>query len=214
MANNVLDNSPGSSNVLERFGQEVVGEIGGIFSTSPVAKYLSGARCILRVNGKIAAFAFAISWNITTDATEVRTIDNYLPYELAPSIIRVSGSISGFRVPGSGPGVLGIQSNILSFLHQRYIEIEVRDSQSDNLIFKTSKALITSRSENVRSDAISEMTLNFTAIGFEDEVKPHLPDGVGEEVDVNGSSPISRIKKSLPVIEIEEKFKFPQIPGF
>lgn len=187
---NKIDKNP---SILQRVGQNALSNIEGILSVKPMAKYLSGARCILRMNGKIVGFAFAISWNITTDATEITTIDDYLPAELAPSRITVSGSISGFRIPGSGPGQKVLQPDVLSFLHQRYVEIEVRDSQTDNLIFFTKKALITSRSENVRSDALAEIAMNFKAIGYADERLPQVPDGVGNPVDINGTGPIDRL---------------------
>jgi hypothetical protein len=174
---NKIDNNP---SIAERIGQNVLSNVEGIFSLKPMAKYLSGARCVLRVNGKIVGFAFGISWRISTEATEIVTIDDYLPYELAPSRITVTGSINGFRIPGTGPGTLLMQTDVLTFLHQRYIDIEVRDEQTDNLIFKTSKALITDRLENIRSDALAEMTLNFKAIGFADERIPQLPSGIGD----------------------------------
>lgn len=148
-----------------------------IFSIKPMAKYLSGARCVLRINGKIIGFAFGIQWKITTDATEIRTIDDYMPYELAPKHCSVEGTITGFRVPGFGPAAELIQTDMLSFLHQRYIEIEVRDSQTDNLIFLTRRALVTSRAENVNTNQLSKMTLQFKAIGWVDEKQPQYPKG-------------------------------------
>jgi len=187
---NKIDNSP---SVIERLGQNALSNVEGILSLKPMAKYLSGARCVLRVNGKIVGFAFGISWNITTDATEITTIDDYLPYELAPSRITVTGSISNFRIPGSGPGSQLMQADILSFMHQRYVEIEVKDSQTDELIFLTKRALITSRSENIRSNQLAEMTLNFKAIGFADERNPQTPSGVGDPVDVGGLSALDRV---------------------
>lgn len=156
----------------ETLANNIGEQFGGIFSVKPMAKYLSGARCVLRMNGKIVGFAFGISWTIATEAVEINTIDDYMPYELAPSRISVSGQIQGFRIPGSGPGQALLQTDSLNFLYQRYIEIEVRDSQTNNLIFLTKRALVTSRTENVRSDALSEMTLNFKAIGFADERPP------------------------------------------
>ena len=145
------------------------------------------------MNGKIIGFAFGISWKITTEATEITTIDDYLPYELAPSRISVTGTISAFRIPGSGPGHLVLQPDVLSFLHQRYIEIEVRDSQTDNLIFLTRRALITDRTENIRTDALAEMTMNFKAIGYADERNPQIPAGVGDAVDTNGTNPVKKL---------------------
>lgn len=191
MANNRLDGN--NTNVFSVISDNATGSLSGIFSAKPMAKYLSGARCILKIDGKVIGFAFAISWNIKTQVTEINTIDDYLPYELAPQRIEVDGTISGFRIPGSGPTQKLIQSDIESFLHQRYIEIEVRDSQTDNLIFLTKKALITGRQENIKSDALADMTLSFKAIGWADERSPKLPKGVGDAVDVNGTSGLTNL---------------------
>jgi len=188
--NNKIDND---QSILQQVGNNVASNFEGIFSIKPIAKYLSGARCILRVNGKIVGFAFSVSWKISTEATEIVTIDDYLPYELAPSRISVSGSIGAFRIPGSGPGKLLMQSDTLSFLHQRYIEIEVRDEQSDTLIFLTKKAMITDRSESIRAESLAEMTLNFKAIGYVDERTPQYPSDVDKSpLSTTGVGPIKR----------------------
>lgn len=194
MANNKLDQS---FNFFKQTGDNFAGNLSGIFSLKPMAKYLSGARCVLKINNKIIGFAFAISWNIRTEAVEIETIDDYLPYEIAPQRISVNGTISGFRIPGSGPTQDLIQADIASFLHQRYVEIEVRDSQTDNIIFVTKKALITGRQENVRSDSLSDMSLTFKAIGWADERTPKKPDGVGESLD----APNTQSGLSLPKID-------------
>ena len=172
--------------LLERVGKNVASNFDGILSVKPMAKYFSGARCILKMNGKIIGFAFAISWRINTSVTPIHTIDNYEDHELAPKRIEVSGAISGFRIPGSGPGDQLLQADVLSFLHQKYIEIEVRDSQTDNILFYTSKALITNRNESVRTNSLSEMSLEFTAIGYRDERDPSLPQNMtAKELEKN-----------------------------
>ena len=189
-ANNKIDNSV---NLGDGLLDNLASNLTGIISTQPMAKYLSGARCVLRMNGKIVGFAFGISWNIKTDATEINTIDDYMPYELAPSRITVTGSISGFRIPGSGPGAQYLQTDILNFMHQRYVEIEVRDSQTNNLIFLTKRALITGRTENIRSNSLAEMTLEFKAIGFADEKPPQKAKDETSAVDVNGTNPVEKL---------------------
>lgn len=194
MAENRLDNDP---SIAERIGANLVSNFEGILSFKQMAKYLTGARCVLRVNGKIIGFAFQISWNINTSVTEINTIDDPLPYELAPKKIEVNGTISGFRIPGSGPSQKLIQTDITSFLHQRYIDIEVRDSQTDNLIFLANRAMITSRSETISVDDIAKMQMNFKAIGWVDERTPRLPDGVGDPVDVFGTSAFNKLKNKV-----------------
>lgn len=190
MAENKLDNG---NSLLQSLGANLLSNVEGIFSAKPMAKYLSGARCILRVNGKIIGFAFAISWEIKTAVTEINTIDDFLPYELAPSRIEVNGAISGFRIPGSGPSQALIQTDIASFMHQRYIDIEVRDSQTDNLIFLANKAMITSRTENVKIDQLADMTLSFKAIGWADERAPKEVDGIGKSVDTGAAGALGKV---------------------
>lgn len=194
MADNKIDNANPVPNGGDLFNN-VASNVTSIFSIKPMAKYLSGARCVLRINGKIVGFAFGVSWKIQTSVTEIRTIDDYLPYELAPKHISVDGTISGFRIPGAGPGSDLIQTDILSFLHQRYIELEVRDSQTDNLIFLTKRALITGRTENVKSNQLADMSLTFKAIGWSDERAPEYPVGYdkSEDVDLKGTNPVQNL---------------------
>lgn len=194
MAENKIDNG---DNIAKSLINNVAGGASSILSIKPMAKFLSGARCILKVNGRIIGFAFAISWDIRTHVTEINTIDDYLPYELAPQRVEVSGAISGFRIPGSGPGQTLLQADVESFIHQRYIDIEVRDSQTDNLIFLTTKAMITSRTENIKIDQLADMTMAFKAIGYRDERDPSIPDGVGKAVG-DGSSSFKLPEIKLP----------------
>lgn len=159
-----------TDNILE-------GNLSGIISTRPTAKYMSGARCILRVNSKIVGFAFNISWRVNTSFTEVTSIDNYLPDELAPRRIQVEGSISALHVPGQGIGVQLWQPDVLSFLFHQYITIEVRDSVTNQLLFFAPKAVITTRQEEIRVDELAQVSLSFLAIGFRDERTPDAPLG-------------------------------------
>lgn len=161
----------GVNNLLE-------GNIGGIISTRPIAKYMSGARCILRINSDIVGFAFGVSWHIDTSYIEIETIDDVFPVELAPRRVKVSGSISALHIPGRGPSTQLWQPDVLSFLFNKYITIEVRDSQTNQLLFFTDKAVIVNRQEEIKVDDLAQMSLSFSAIGFLDERVPNQPSGV------------------------------------
>ena len=182
MANNRIDNGPlGDSGA---FGQQLLDNVSsqgaGIFSTKPTAKYLTGARTILRVNGRLVGFAFGISWRINTIGQEIMTIDDYLPVEIVPTRVTVEGTISALHVPGQGPSAEFMQANIASFLFHKYIQIEVRDSATNALMFFTSKAMVTTRIEEVKAEQLSTMTLNFKAIGWKDEREPSFPENYNQ----------------------------------
>lgn len=170
-----FNNRPGLG---QQLADNVASNVSGIFSTKQSAKYASGARSILKINGKVVGFAFGISWRIQTAVTEVNTIDDVFPAELAPQRISVEGSLNALHIPGQSAGTELWQPDALNFLFQQYITIEVRDSATDQLLFYTSKAMITSRSEDIRVDQLSNVSLSWRAIGFQDERKPELADGV------------------------------------
>ena len=148
---------------------------GSILSFAAKGRYMTGARCKLMVNGKIVAFAFSITWNIRTEQEEILVIDEFLPYEYAPRRLYVDGTISGFRVPDDGPGNRQIQSTPLSFLFHKYVTIEVRDWRTDTLLFRTNKAVFTSSSEEHKGAELSSISLQWKAIGFEDNYEAKMP---------------------------------------
>lgn len=161
------------SNLLDNLGSNFA----GILSTRPTATYMSGARCVLKMNDKICGFAFGITWKISTNYTEINTIDDYLPYELAPQRVQVEGTLSALHIPGQNSTTQLWQPDVLSFLFHKYVSIEVRDVQTDQLLFATRKAMITSKTEDIKVDALSNVTLTWRAIGWIDERTPELPDG-------------------------------------
>ena len=92
-----FDNTPPAAQALA--GNVLSGNVGGIISTRTTAKYASGARTTLKINSKVCGFAFAVSWRINTMVTEINTIDDYLPYELAPQRVTVEGTLSALHIP-------------------------------------------------------------------------------------------------------------------
>ncbi len=179
-----------TDNILE-------GNLGGIISTRPSAKYMSGARTVLRINSKPVAFAFGISWRVDTLFTEVNAIDNPLPEELVPKAIKVSGSISALHIPGQGAGVQLWQPDMLGFLFHQYLTIEVRDSVTNKLLFFAPKAVITSRQENIRVDELAQVELSFMAIGFKDEKQPEVPSDATTRANANTTGDLNTEPQSL-----------------
>jgi hypothetical protein len=183
--------------------------ISGILSTKPAAQYASGARCILKINGKLVGFAFGVSWRITTSYIENNTIDDYLPAELIPQRISVDGTISALHIPGQSATTELWQSDVLSFLFHRYVQIEVRDSQTDQLLFHTNQAVFTSRQEDIKVDQLSNVSLTWKAIGWNDEKPPETPENFDKESGLNDTKLQTDLSSRLQL----PKFGIPKI-GF
>jgi hypothetical protein len=98
------------------------------------------------------------------------------------------------------------QPDALNFLFQQYITIEVRDI-NDQLLFYTSKAMITSRQEDIRVDSLANVQLTWRAIGFQDERKPELAQGVQDKKE--NKQPKSRLQDQVGQIANKlRNFKF------
>lgn len=142
--------------------------------------FFHGSRAIIKVNGDIFGFAFGVNVNIQTHHEEIWTIDDYTPYELAPSKIQVNGTLSMFHVVGRGPSQTLIQSNVLSFLFHRYVTLEIRDQKTDVTLFKSNRVTITGRSQSIQAGEQSNIQLSWKAIGWKDELVPNYPKGFAE----------------------------------
>jgi hypothetical protein len=163
--------TPGFNNRIN-IANNLVTPFSGLTSSRPNAKFMSGARCVLKFNGQLVGFAFAISWSVNTSFSEINTIDDYLPSELAPQRISVEGTLSALHVPGVSATTQNWQADINNFLFAPYISIEARDQTTNQIIFATDKAVVLNRTENVTVDQLSSMTLRWRAIGFLDEKVP------------------------------------------
>lgn len=149
-----------------------IGELGAVFTLKPQAKYMTGARTVIKINGKLLGYAFAVSWNCQTDATEIFTIDDPVAWEIAPRRISVSGSLGLFQIPGQSPQADLIQSDLASFLMNRYISIEVKDSATDAILFKTNRAMVTNQQSDLNSEQMGRTVLSWRAVGWQAESPP------------------------------------------
>jgi hypothetical protein len=66
----------GPENLTQDPLSNAIGQLGAVFTLKPQAKYMTGARTVIKVNGKLLGYAFAVSWNCQTDAVEIETIDD------------------------------------------------------------------------------------------------------------------------------------------
>lgn len=149
----------------------------GLTSISPlndVGRYMTGLRAIIKVNDKLFGFAFGVSINIKMDTEEIWTIDRVTPYELAPRKTIATGTIGLFHVPGRDPSRQNVHPSIFSFLFHRYISIEISDQTTGETIFKTDKAMVVNRSQNIDVENLSTIRLEWVAIEWENEATPKL----------------------------------------
>lgn len=102
--------------------------------TAMLPEYFSGARCKLLIDGKTIGAALEVSWSVSGQMVEVRTIDNFAPTEIVPGQMGIKMSLKRVVDPRRTLGGDGLYSTMTSYLHQPYASVEVRDRMG-NVIF-------------------------------------------------------------------------------
>lgn len=188
--------------IAQGVAENALSQAGTVFTTRPGAKFMSGSRTVIKVNGNLIGFAFQVSWSVQTEGTEIYTIDDPVAYEIAPKRISVSGTLGLFQIPGRSPQAELIQSDMLAFLANKYITIEVRDSATDQILFLTNRAMITSQSSDLTAEQLGRTQLTWKAVGWQAEAPPQLPAGI----DKNASEVTGGNKLNQALNTIKQKF--------
>lgn len=157
--------------------QNLKASAASLLSINLQPRIVTGARAVIKINGKLTALCTNVTYNITMDWQELRGIDELLPNDLAPSSYSVSGSMSLYRMPDNSPIKNFIHSDMFRGMVWPYTTIEIRDKRTDELLVLVKRCAITSRSESYVHGQPVITTMNFVGIGFRDEQMPEfLPD--------------------------------------
>lgn len=131
-------------------------------------EYFSGARCKLLVNGKTIGAALEVNWSVTSQMTEIRTIDNFAPTELVPGQMSIAASLKRIVDPRRTLGGDGLYSTMTSYLHQPYSSIEVRD-RLGNVIF-LARGMFTSLRGGVSNGQLGVESVEFVGYYWRENV--------------------------------------------
>ncbi len=198
MGSNIATGTLSSNNVNSLLDDTLNSAVGALSPLNNFGSYFTGSRAIIKVNSKLFGFAFGITFNIRTMNTEINTIDDWIPYELAPQRILINGTMSLFHIPGKSPTREMVQANTLSFLFHKYITIEVSDQMTGQKIFETKRAVITNRNQTIQAGEISTMTLEWKALGWIDDITPAWPTGADGAADLSKLDGVGSFTSELP----------------
>lgn len=136
---------------------------------------ISGARCVLSINGTPYGAGSVLSYSLGTEQMELHTIDDPLPAELVPDKIRVALNVRIFRTPTNDPakqavspatdpvGVYGVDQ---SYTQSNYLTVELRDKVTDTVLLYIPKAMVTRRTGDISAESLLTENLSLVGIGF------------------------------------------------
>ena len=151
---------------------------------SPVfPEFGTGARAKLLVNGKTIGAALQVSYSVSANITEVRTIDQFLPWELVPGQMSIKASLRRIVNPNRTLGGDALYTTMQAYLHQPYASIEIRD-RLGNLQFYA-KGMFTDMQCDIQSGQLSVEGVSFVGYYWRENVKQDFtpqPESFGQKI--------------------------------
>lgn len=141
--------------------------------------YNTGARSFIRVAGKPIGVCQDFRWQINAQASEIRTIDTNLPWDMVPNQILITASLSQIIDPSGSLESQGLFHTIQSMIHQPYVEMQVLDAAGYSIFF--ARGMFTGMNGQIARGQPSTWGANFQGVAYQhnvfQEFKPY-PDDV------------------------------------
>jgi hypothetical protein len=137
-------------------------------------KIVSGARAVIKINGKVSALCTNVSCDISMNWQEIRGVDELVPNDLSPTEYTVKGSMTLYRVPNRSPIASYLTPDMFRSLIWPYSTIEIKDKRTDEVLLLVKRCVITSRTEQFNPRQLTTTVLTFVGIGMRDEEAPQL----------------------------------------
>lgn len=169
MANRFTDAIFNDIEIAKKRTDEEVNALAKGYRSPVFPEFGTGARAKLLINGKTIGAALQVSYSVSANITEVRTIDQFLPWELVPGQMSIKASLRRIVNPNRTLGGDALFTTMQAYLHQPYASIEIRD-RLGNLQFYA-KGMFTDMQCDIQSGQLSVEGVSFVGYYWRENVK-------------------------------------------
>lgn len=132
----------------------------------------TGAGVRVSINGSVVGFATGLSFSRGLNSKVIYELDNPFAKEILPTVYSVQGTLTGFRIRGSGGldgyGIMNA-SNVNAFFNQKYCVIEVVDILSGVTMYSMQKVIFDNDSWTLQNKQLFTFSANFKAVFIQNE---------------------------------------------
>lgn len=133
---------------------------------------ITGAKVFLYVNGRPYGRCADFRWNSDTPARSIRGIDSMEPFELAPTVSNVSGSMTIYRLSNDGGAEgAGLVAPVSELSREKYASMMLIERNTNQVLFRTDFVKLTGQSWSAPARGYVMGNLSFEAIGYSNEVR-------------------------------------------
>lgn len=134
------------------------------------SRVVTGARVRVYINGRLLGRVWKFNFSANTPVDPIQGIDSSLPYELAPTVSHITGTLALYRLAGDGgiegPGMAAIVQDILK---QKYFTLMVVERVTDTVIFRADQCMVTMQNWDVAAAGRMNGTVQFQGIAWNNE---------------------------------------------
>jgi hypothetical protein len=129
-----------------------------------------GAGVAVRINGQVYGRCQNFHFSAATARHPIYGIDSLEPFELAPTVSRVAGSLSIVRTVGdAGAEGAGMSAPLDMLPREKYFALQLVERGSDLVIFDARYCSVASQNWNVERGAVIG-TIEFEALDWNNEI--------------------------------------------
>lgn len=131
---------------------------------------LTGAKLVMYVNKKPFGLVTNFSFSIDTSKRAIHVVDLMEAVELAPTMIRITGSMQILRQTGDGGAEgAGLVATQPELSRERYFSLTLVERGTDITVFQATQCSVTNQVWQVPARGFMQGTVNFEAIEWANE---------------------------------------------
>lgn len=134
---------------------------------------LTGPKLVLYVNGSPYVPVRSCSYTLDTPVKETRGVDCAAAFQLDPTIVRCSGTLSVYRIARSG-GAEGVGAAVAmeDVPNQKYVSLAIVDRATDTVVWSARRCMITSQTWDPEARGLLSGRWTFVGTDWKGEVQP------------------------------------------
>lgn len=137
------------------------------------AKVVTSAGVVLHLNGKPFGRVKSFQFGSDTPKKAIYGLDSSEPFELMPTVTKVTGKMSLYRTVGdAGAEGAAIATSYELLPREKYFSVQLVERASDTVIFEASYCSIIRQSWSAPEKGIVTGEIDFEAIDWSNEIKP------------------------------------------
>jgi hypothetical protein len=126
---------------------------------------LSGAQVKCYIGGNLYSEVQSINYSIDFGQDAIYGVDSFLPQEVRPTRITISGTLQAIYVGASGgPQGKDARAKINEVLYQPYVALRIKDAKNEEDLIFIPQCMISQESYSISAKGTVKVSLSFRGI--------------------------------------------------